>query len=198
VYSIGPAGENLVKFAAIQGDYGHVASKNGVGAVMGKKKLKAVAIVKGTKSLRAADYRAVVQAADDIAHELKTDPSSKVALRVRHAARRGEPGPARRAAHQELHDQRHRRGHVAVGSPKLREARSSRAPVQRVRDAPLPHAGHSQRRFQGQVVDEPEYEGWSGAGWAIGATDQQGISWLNTQLDRACLDVTSSAGCAAG
>jgi len=55
VYSIGPAGENLVRFAAIQGDYGHVASKNGCGAVMGKKRLKAVAIVKGTKSLRAAD-----------------------------------------------------------------------------------------------------------------------------------------------
>src|SRR5207247_7643590 len=40
VYAIGPAGENLVRFAAIHGDYGHVASKNGVGAVMGKKKLK--------------------------------------------------------------------------------------------------------------------------------------------------------------
>ena len=47
VYSIGPAGESLVRFAAIQGDYGHVASKNGVGAVMGKKRLKAVAIVRG-------------------------------------------------------------------------------------------------------------------------------------------------------
>ena len=35
VYSIGPAGEHLVRFAAIQGDYGHVASKNGCGAVMG-------------------------------------------------------------------------------------------------------------------------------------------------------------------
>jgi hypothetical protein len=37
VYSIGPAGENLVRFAAIQGDYGHVASKNGCGAVMGRR-----------------------------------------------------------------------------------------------------------------------------------------------------------------
>src|SRR3990170_2659922 len=44
VYSIGVAGEKLVRFAAIQGDYGHVASKNGCGAVMGRKKLKAVAI----------------------------------------------------------------------------------------------------------------------------------------------------------
>src|SRR5207344_1947826 len=50
VYSIGPAGENLVRFAAIHGDYGHVASKNGCGAVMGKKKLKAVCIIRGTKS----------------------------------------------------------------------------------------------------------------------------------------------------
>src|SRR5206468_3773838 len=64
-------------YAAIHGDYGHVASKNGVGAVMGKKKLKAVAIVKGTGSLKAADYRGTVQAADDIAHDLKTDPSAK-------------------------------------------------------------------------------------------------------------------------
>ena len=77
VYSIGPAGENLVRWAAIQGDYGHVASKNGVGAVMGKKKLKAVAIVKGTKPLAVADPRGVVQAADEIAHALQTDPAAR-------------------------------------------------------------------------------------------------------------------------
>ena len=77
VYSIGPAGENLVRFAAIQGDYGHVASKNGCGAVMGKKRLKAVAIVKGTKALHAADPRGVIQAADEMAHDLRTDPSAR-------------------------------------------------------------------------------------------------------------------------
>ena len=52
VYSIGPAGENLVRFAAIQGDYGHVASKNGCGAVMGKKKIKAVVIERGKKGIK--------------------------------------------------------------------------------------------------------------------------------------------------
>ena len=44
---------------------------------MGKKRLKAVAIVKGTKALRAADPRGVIQAADDIAHDLQTDPSAR-------------------------------------------------------------------------------------------------------------------------
>jgi aldehyde:ferredoxin oxidoreductase len=52
VYSIGPAGERLVRFAAIQGDYGHVASKNGCGAVMGAKRLKAVAVVRGSRRAR--------------------------------------------------------------------------------------------------------------------------------------------------
>jgi aldehyde:ferredoxin oxidoreductase len=44
-------------------------------------------------------------------------------------------------------------------------------------------------RHAGDLVDEPEYEGWSGAGWQIGATNPQEISWLNTELDRACVDV---------
>ena len=48
VASIGPAGENLVKFAGVFFDYGHSASHNGLGAVMGSKRLKAVAITRGT------------------------------------------------------------------------------------------------------------------------------------------------------
>ncbi|MDR2487224.1 MAG: hypothetical protein LBD12_04590, partial [Clostridiales Family XIII bacterium] len=46
VSCIGPAGENGVRFAMITGDYGHVAAHNGVGSVLGKKKVKAVAINK--------------------------------------------------------------------------------------------------------------------------------------------------------
>ena len=42
VSCIGPAGENLVKYAAICTDRGHVNSTNGCGAVMGSKKLKAI------------------------------------------------------------------------------------------------------------------------------------------------------------
>ena len=67
VYTIGIAGENQVRFAAIHGDYGHVASKNGCWAVMGNKRLKAVAIVRGTRGLRAADPRGLYKAADEIA-----------------------------------------------------------------------------------------------------------------------------------
>jgi aldehyde:ferredoxin oxidoreductase len=50
VLSIGPAGENLVKFAAICNDKGDFIGRVGMGALMGSKKLKAL-VVKGTKKV---------------------------------------------------------------------------------------------------------------------------------------------------
>ena len=51
---IGPAGENLVKFAAIMNDKHRAAGRSGVGAVMGSKNLKAIA-VKGTQNVDLLD-----------------------------------------------------------------------------------------------------------------------------------------------
>ncbi len=62
VACIGPAGENLVKFACIMNDNGRAAGRSGVGAVMGSKNLKAVA-VRGTQGVTVADpegFRAAV------------------------------------------------------------------------------------------------------------------------------------------
>ena len=50
VMSIGQAGENLVKYAAIVNDRGSLAGRTGMGAVMGSKKLKAVAVRGGAKT----------------------------------------------------------------------------------------------------------------------------------------------------
>jgi len=47
VFSIGPAGENLVRFACVVGDGGHVLAHNGIGAVMGSKNLKAIVAARG-------------------------------------------------------------------------------------------------------------------------------------------------------
>ena len=190
IAQVGPAGENLVRFAAIHGDYGHVASKNGVGAVMGKKKLKAVAIVKGTGSLKAADYRGTVQAADDIAHDLKTDPSAKSLYEygtLPGVVNLGKLGalPIKNYTTNVPYDEL-----TNWEAPKLREGFDHRG---HQCNACGMHHCHMQvirsGDFKGNIVDEPEYEGWSGAGWAIGARDKEGVSWLNTQLDRACVDV---------
>src|SRR4029453_1862250 len=65
VYTSGIAGENQVRFAAIHRAYGHVASKNGCGAVM------------GNKPLGVADPRGLWLAAEEIAHDLRFDPSTQ-------------------------------------------------------------------------------------------------------------------------
>lgn len=53
IATIGPAGENLVKYACISHDFGRQAGRTGVGAVWGSKNLKAIA-VKGTKPVPVA------------------------------------------------------------------------------------------------------------------------------------------------
>jgi len=65
VLAIGPAGENLVRFAAIGNDKGHFVGRTGLGAVMGSKRLKAIC-VRGSGKLEKADetrYREIHKAA---------------------------------------------------------------------------------------------------------------------------------------
>jgi aldehyde:ferredoxin oxidoreductase len=64
VASIGPAGENLVKYATVSHDGRH-AGRGGLGAVLGSKLLKAVAVKPATK-VASADPRGVLEAARDL------------------------------------------------------------------------------------------------------------------------------------
>ncbi len=57
VLAIGPAGENLVRFASIGNDKGHYIGRTGMGAVMGAKNLKAIAL-KGSQNIKKADEAA--------------------------------------------------------------------------------------------------------------------------------------------
>lgn len=54
VATIGPAGENLVRFACIANELNEVAGRTGMGAVMGSKKLKAI-VVRGKTAVKIAD-----------------------------------------------------------------------------------------------------------------------------------------------
>ncbi|TFG14909.1 MAG: hypothetical protein EU535_02715 [Promethearchaeota archaeon] len=65
IATIGPAGENLVNFACIINDNHHAAGRCGMGAVMGTKKLKAIA-VKGTNKIPVADKEGVTEAAKNV------------------------------------------------------------------------------------------------------------------------------------
>jgi aldehyde:ferredoxin oxidoreductase len=159
---------------------------------MGKKRLKAVAIARGTGALRAADPRGLFQAADEIAYDLKTNPTAKSlyeygtlwgvltlhgqgALPIKNYTTNVPPEGTDLSAWE---------------APSLRQGFDHRG---HQCNACGMHHCHMQviptGPHRGEIVDEPEYEGWAGAGWAIGCTDPVAVSWLNTQVDRACVDV---------
>ena len=76
VVSIGKAGENKVKYANIVSQEGRAGGRPGIGAVMGSKNLKAVAI-KGTKDLPAADMTELKKLGMDGYKEVLAKPNYK-------------------------------------------------------------------------------------------------------------------------
>ena len=192
VYGIGPAGEKVVRWAIIEGDYGHVASKNGTGAVLGKKKVKCVAIARGTRGVRVHDPAGLFQAADMISHELKTDSMSANlyqygtlggvyggsftgTLPTKNYTTNIFPEPERLEEWQptNLRAQFAHRGHQCNGCG-----------MQHCHMNVIPSGEH-----KGTLIDESEYEGLSGCGAQIGCVDPVDVQWLNTQVDKAGVDV---------
>jgi len=73
---IGQGGENQVHYACVINDLKHACGRNGMGAVMGSKKLKAVAI-KGTKGIKFKDKDKITQISKWYAKYQKDKPLSK-------------------------------------------------------------------------------------------------------------------------
>lgn len=73
VACIGPGGEKMVLFAGVLNDRNRAAGRSGLGAVMGSKNLKAVA-VKGSKSIKVADPEGFMEACTDARTKLKEHP----------------------------------------------------------------------------------------------------------------------------
>jgi aldehyde:ferredoxin oxidoreductase len=71
VVSIGPAGEQLVRFAGVFVDKGHSASHNGTGAVMGSKKLKAIAVARGQQRVDVNNRTRLREIADAFYEQVK-------------------------------------------------------------------------------------------------------------------------------
>ena len=73
IASIGPAGENLSRIAAVMNDEHRAAARGGVGAVMGSKKLKAI-VVRGHKRVEVADRVRFTSVVKEKITKLKNDP----------------------------------------------------------------------------------------------------------------------------
>jgi aldehyde:ferredoxin oxidoreductase len=73
VASIGVAGENLVRYACVTSEWSRNAGRTGIGAVMGSKNLKAIA-VRGDLDLPVADMDSVIRISEKAYGELDAHP----------------------------------------------------------------------------------------------------------------------------
>jgi len=74
VLTIGPGGENLVSYASALSELRFAAGRTGMGAVMGSKKLKAIA-VRGTGRVAVADREKLIALTRQVNKEIKTGHS---------------------------------------------------------------------------------------------------------------------------
>ncbi len=77
VFCVGPAGENLVKFAGVFGDKDHVAGHNGSGAVMGSKRLKAFCAARGRGSVVVTNREKLGQQAEATGDSIQRNPLTR-------------------------------------------------------------------------------------------------------------------------
>jgi aldehyde:ferredoxin oxidoreductase len=76
IAAIGTGGENLVRYASVMFEICHAAGRTGLGAVMGSKNLKAVA-VRGTKGVKVAHPEAFVRFAKELQERIVNNPGYK-------------------------------------------------------------------------------------------------------------------------
>jgi aldehyde:ferredoxin oxidoreductase len=76
VICIGPAGENLVRFACLITEYAGAAGRGGLGAVMGSKNVKAIA-VRGSKSVGVAHPEDMLRESIALNQEIRESPACK-------------------------------------------------------------------------------------------------------------------------
>ncbi|MFQ6040903.1 MAG: aldehyde ferredoxin oxidoreductase family protein [Candidatus Poribacteria bacterium] len=191
IFGIGPAGENLARFAAIVGDKGHVAAHNGVGAVMGKKNLKAIAVERGDNRPEIKDSESLSELSRQLFEASKNHRGGTL-------YKWGTAGGLSGAAlggwlpiknyttsvfeeHEKINGQ-YMRTHFEHKPNPCWACRMRHCYMMRVTEGP--YAG-----FEGE---EPEYECAAAWGSLIGNTDAGAVVMLTNLTDRLGLDVNES------
>ncbi len=192
VVGIGPAGENLVKLAAIAGDKGHVAGHNGVGAVMGSKKLKAIAVDRGKKRLSLHNRKQLLELSHWFLDEnkKKSMPSDTYNWGTLQGLTNQEKGGTLPIKNYMTN--------IWDISPEDLEGFSAEY-IRGVFDPdPNPcwacqmHHCHMMKitegPYEGEVVEEPEYEGFAAWGPVTGQTDVASTMMVSNEVDKLGLE----------
>lgn len=200
VACIGPAGENLVQFALVESDQGHVCATNGAGAIMGSKKLKAI-LVHGAGKPVVADDKTLKEMRADWVDECVRGFRESGSTTV--ADTWGTIGSMR--MNQEvgiipMYNYRMTDYELEYPDPDPYSAQVLREPCEYRRDpcysCGFHHCGKMtlpSGKFKGTVVDEPEYEGMAAFTYNLGGKDPIMAIYLNNLCDLLGLDVKEMA-----
>ncbi|MCL4466657.1 MAG: hypothetical protein M1389_11660 [Chloroflexi bacterium] len=193
VFSIGPAGEKLVKFAALVGDRGHVAGHNGIGAVLGSKRLKAVVAERGQTRVSVHDPTELRRLANRIAEEIQNHPSSAGIYRWGTSTSYGTAAtqgwlPVRNYTTNAFPEYE-----PFLGENYRRRYELKRAPCYACRTHHLHMVRITEGPYAGFEGEEPEYEQFASWGSLVGQTDVDAAVVLSNEVDRLGLE-TNEAG----
>ncbi len=193
VFSIGPAGENLVKFAGIFGDKGHAAAHDGAGAVMGSKKLKAVVVERGDAKLNLADPEKLSAIAKQFHENIVNDPAAREGVYkwgtlfgvVRGSGRSTIPVKNYTTNTYDISPEdlekfgpEYIRGHFQPKPHPCWACQMHHCHLLTIPDGP----------YAGFVGEEPEYEQFAAFGPAIGQTDVEAAIVMSNEVDRLGMD----------
>ncbi len=192
VLGVGPAGEHLVRFAAIAGDKGHVAGHNGTGAVMGSKRLKAFVAERGQR-FPVADEKALKERANKIIEEILAAPVARGlydsgTMNSVVGAEKGGWLPVKNYTTNLFPEIPH-----FMRQEYEQKWELERMPCWACRTKHLHMVTITEGKYAGFKGEEPEYEQWAAWGSQVGNTDPAAALVLSNLVDRLGMD-TNEAG----
>lgn len=191
VACIGPAGERLVKFAAVMNDHGRCAARTGLGAVMGSKKLKAI-VAYGRAEIPLADPKEFKETLRRTMNFVIEDLFTQ-ALRVGGTVLSLDAGfmygdvPRRYyTAGEAAHLEENVNMSVMAETMLTRHLACFRCPIACNREVHLD-------KYQEPLVDGPEYETVAGFTTNLDATDMQAAGMAGHICNLVGMDTISTA-----
>ena len=189
VLSIGIAGENKVAFAGLFCDHGRAAGRTGLGAVVGSKNLKAIA-VRGTGAIPLARPGAFKGLRSDANRALKADAMTSVLSDL------GSAGAADYLDYLGEMPKKYFSVGVLVGSDKISGASVAETILvgKKACHACVIACGRVVDIGDGEKRKGPEYETLVGFGPNLGLTDAVFATRMGELCDRYGMDVISASG----
>ena len=195
VLAIGPAGEQLVRWSGLVIDKGHAALHNGIGAVMGSKRLKAVVIERGTRPVPLHDRDTLTGLAKYIIDTVKIDKKGVHYFGTLDGVHRNYAGgqlPIRNYTTSvwdiapEQFDK--------FSGPYMNEhfEPKRQRPCWACPNRHCQFMKITEGPYEGMVVEEPEYEQMSAFGPNLGIDDVTAVMMLSNLVDRLGLDVNEA------